>query len=645
MVIPGLFLSVQEEELMSRLVCLFAFVALASGALPVRAELPTLIPRKVLFGNPVKTAPRISPDGKRLSYLAPDKNNVLQVWVQTVGKDDAKQVTNDKKRGIRIHSWTYRPDTLIYMQDKDGDENFHVYSVDVKNDKVTDLTPFDGVRAMPMSADKDHPDELLISMNKRDKKVFDVHRLDLETGKMKLDTQNPGDVISWGTDNDFRVRIAMVPTPKGGREIRHRKDDESKWEKLLEWGPEDENGSVIGFTKDNKSIYLITSEGRDTLSLVKRDLESGKETLIADNPKADVAGVIMNPDTHEVEAVSFNREKVKWKAIDKDIKDDLEALQKGADGEPSIAGTDKARKTWVVAYSADVTPTTYYLYDRPSKKLTKLFTANPELAKYKLATMEPVTIKTRDDLEMVSYLTLPVGIEAKKLPMVLLVHGGPWARDSWGYDSQAQWLANRGYAVLQVNFRGSTGFGKKFVDAGNKQWAAKMHDDLIDAVEWAVKKGYADPKKVAIMGGSYGGYAALVGATFTPDTFACAISIVGPSNLVTLINSIPEYWKPLKTMFAKRMGEDEDFLKSRSPLFKVDKIQIPVLIAQGKHDPRVKQAESEQIVEAMKKAKKPVEYLLFEDEGHGLARPENRLKFYAAAEKFLATHLGGRSEE
>jgi dipeptidyl aminopeptidase/acylaminoacyl peptidase len=633
-----------EDGLMVRLICFAVLGGLFVGSVPARAELPTLIPRKVLFGNPVKAAPRISPDGKRLSYLAPDKNDVLQVWVQTIGKDDAKQVTQDKKRGIRIHSWTYAPDTLIYMQDKDGDENFHVHSVNVKDDKVTDLTPFDGVRAMLLGTDKDYPDELLISMNKRDKKVFDVHRLDLKTGEMKLDTQNPGNVIGWNTDNNFRVRIATVPTPDGGRELRYRKDDKEEWKKLLKWGPEDENGSVVGFTKDNKAIHLITSEGRDTLSLVKRDLETGKETLIADNPKADVAGVIAHPDTHEIEAVSFNREKVTWKALDKDMQADLEALRKGATGEPSIASTDKERKTWVVAYSADLTPTTYYLYDRASKKLTKLFTAIPELEKYKLAEMKPVTIKSRDGLELVSYLTLPVGVESKKLPTVLLVHGGPWARDSWGYDPQAQWLANRGYAVLQVNYRGSTGFGKKFVDAGNRQWAAKMHDDLIDAVEWAVKQGYADPKKVAIMGGSYGGYAALVGATFTPDTFACAISIVGPSNLVTLLASVPPYWEPLKKMFALRVGEDEKFLKSRSPLFKADKIKIPMMIGQGKHDPRVKQAESEQIVEAIKKAKKPVEYMLFEDEGHGFVRPENRLHFFAIAENFLAEHLGGRAE-
>jgi dipeptidyl aminopeptidase/acylaminoacyl peptidase len=623
-----------------------SLIVLGLGAEFARAEQPPLIPRKVLFGNPVKTAPRISPDGKRLAYLAPDKNNVLQVWVQTIGKDDAKQVTNDKKRGIRIHMWTYAPDTLLYLQDHEGDENFHLYSVNLADDKVRDLTPYKGVRAEFQGLHRDYPEEMLVGLNRRKPQVFDVYRVNLKTGEVKLDTENPGNVVGWSTDTNFRVRIAQSPTSDGGMELRHRKDDKAEWKKLLTWGPDDADGGVVSFTKDNKHLWLLTSQGRDTQSLVKRDLETGKETLIATNPKADTAGVILNPKTYEVEAVAFNRERVKWKALDKEVAADLAALEKGAVGEPSIVGGDKERKTWVVAYSADVTPTTFYLYDRPSKKLTKLFTANPALEKYTLAKMSPHAIKSRDGLDLVSYLTLPVGLKAKKLPAVLLVHGGPWARDSWGYDAQAQWLANRGYAVLQVNYRGSSGFGKKFLHAGDREWAGKMHNDLIDAVDWLVKEGYADPKKVAIMGGSYGGYAALVGATFTPDTFACAVSVVGPSNLVTLLKSIPPYWAPMKKMFSVRVGdlEDKAFLEARSPLFKADKIKIPMLIAQGANDPRVKRAESEQIVEAIKKAGKPVEYLLFPDEGHGFARPENRMKFYAAAEAFLARHLGGRSE-
>jgi dipeptidyl aminopeptidase/acylaminoacyl peptidase len=631
---------------MSRLFSLAMLVGLCGAGVPARGELPPLIPRKVLFGNPVRASPSLSPDGKRLAWLAPDKKNVLQVWVQTRGKDDTKQVTQDEGRGINSFSWTYAPDTLVYRQDNKGDENFHLYAVDVARGTTRDLTPFPKVQARTLAANRDHPDELLVGLNRRNPRLHDVYRISLKTGEVKLDTQNPGDVVGWSADNDLQVRIASVLTPDGGLELRHRDNPKAEWKTLLTWGPKDVDGGVVGFTKDNKSVYLESSEGRDTLSLVRRDLAGGKETLIASNPKADVAGVIINPDTKKVEAVAFNRERVTWKALDDDIKADLAALEKGAPGEPSIVSRNRANTTWVVAYSADLTPTTYYLYDRATKKLTKLFTARPALEKYKLAAMKPVTIKSRDGLELVSYLTLPVGVEPKDLPMVLLVHGGPWARDSWGYDAQAQWLANRGYAVLQVNYRGSTGMGKKFLEAGNREWARKMHDDLIDAVNWAVKAGYADPKKVAIMGGSYGGYAALVGAAFTPDVFCCAVSVVGPSNLVTLLKSIPPYWEPLKKMFAVRVGalDDEKFLKERSPLFRADQIKIPLLIVQGANDPRVKQAESEQIVAAVRKAGKPVTYLLFKDEGHGFVRPENRMKYTAATEAFLAKYLGGRAE-
>jgi dipeptidyl aminopeptidase/acylaminoacyl peptidase len=613
----------------------------------VRGELPPLIPRKVLFGNPVKAGPQLSPDGKHLAYLAPDKKDVLQVWVRTVGKDDDRIVTADKKRGIRQFQWTYAPHTLLYAQDKDGDENFHVYTVDLKSDTVRDLTPFEGVRAAPAGLHKEIPNELLVTMNKRNRRAFDVYRVNLKSGEATLDTKNPGDVLGWETDPKFRVRGAVAATPEGGREVRVRADEKAPWKTVVKWGPEDSEGSIVDFTADGKSLWLVSSEDRDTLALVKRDLASGKDEVIASDPGADAGALIFDDDRYEPQAIAFTRERTKWKVLDKDIAADLEALKKGAHGEPSVVSRTRDKKTWVVAYASDVHPTSYYLYDKPSKKLTFLFTTQPALEKYTLAPMKPVTIKSRDGLELVCYLTLPVGIEPKNLPLVLDVHGGPWARDRWGNNPEAQWLANRGYAVLSVNYRGSTGFGKKFLHAGDREWAGKMHDDLIDACKWAVKEGYVDEKRIAIYGGSYGGYAALVGVTFTPDFFCCAVDIVGPSNLVTLLKSIPPYWEPVRKMFSVRVGDletEQKFLESRSPLFKVDKIKVPLLIGQGANDPRVKQAESEQIVEAMRKAGKEVEYLLFPDEGHGFARPQNRLKFFAAAEKFLAKHLGGRSE-
>jgi dipeptidyl aminopeptidase/acylaminoacyl peptidase len=623
-------------------------VSLFGLPLQVRGESPPLIPRKVLFGNPVKASPRISPDGKTLAYLAPDEKDVLQVWVQTVGKEDARKVTADKRRGIRMYEWTFAPDTLVYLQDNDGDENFHVYSVNLQGDKTTDITPFPKVRAQLMELNRRFPNELLVGLNKDNPQLFDVYRIDLTTGKATLDTKNFGNVLAWVTDPEYRVRCAQATTPDGGAEVYYRADEKSPWKSVVKWSAEDADGQVLDFTKDGKALWMETSGGRDTRSLVKHDLESGKEELIASDPGADVGQVLINPLTHEVEAVSFNRERVRWKPLNPDIGRDLQVLEKAAHGEPSIIGSDRDWKTWVIAYSSDVQPTDYYLYERESKKLTHLFPAQPDLAKYTLAPMKPVTIKSRDGLELICYLTLPPGKEPKQLPLILMVHGGPWARDAWGFDPQAQWLANRGYAVLSVNYRGSTGFGKKFLHAGDREWAAKMHDDLIDAVNWAVQEGIADPKRVAIFGGSYGGYAALVGATFTPDVFACAVDIVGPSNLVTLLKSIPPYWAPMRKLMALRVGDVEkepEFLKSRSPLFKADQIKIPMLIAQGANDPRVKQAEAEQIVDAIRRAGKPVEYMVFSDEGHGFARPENRLKFYAAAEAFLAKHLGGGRAE
>jgi dipeptidyl aminopeptidase/acylaminoacyl peptidase len=628
----------------SRVLCALGLAALLLPAVPARAELPPLIPRQVLFGNPVKASPAISPDGKRLSYLAPDERNVLQVWVQTVGQDDARKVTADPKRGIRRHMWTYAADTLLYLQDSDGDENFHVYTVNLKKDKVRDLTPHPGVKAEPIGLDRHFPNELLVNLNLRDRRTFDVYRINLTTGEKTLDTKNPGDVIGWEADPKFRIRAAQAATPDGGMEVRYRTSDKAAWKTAVKWGPDDSDSRVLGFTADGQSLWVMSSQGRETLALVKRSLQGGREEVVAVNPRADVGGTLFNPETHQVEAVAFNYERIHWKAIDPHIAKDFEALEKGAVGEPAIVSRDRAMRTWVVAYSADVHPVKYYLYDRPTRKLTFLFSAQPALDKYKLAAMKPVVIKSRDGLELVSYLTVPVGVKPAKLPLVLTVHGGPWARDRWGYDPQAQWLANRGYAVLSVNYRGSTGFGKAFLNAGNREWAGKMHDDLIDAVDWVIKQGVADPKRVAIFGGSYGGYAALVGATFTPDKFACAVDIVGPSNLVTLIRSIPPYWRPMLKLFAVRVGDverEEEFLKERSPLFKADRIKIPILIAQGAKDPRVKQAEAEQIVAAIRKAGKPVEYMLFKDEGHGFARPENRLKFFAAAETFLAKYLGG----
>lgn len=609
-------------------------------------HLPPLIPREVLFGNPERARPQLSSDGKFLAYIAPDEKNILQVWLRTLGQSDDRQITADKKRGIRIYFWTYDSSHLVYMQDADGDENFHCYSVDIHSNIVRDLTPFQGVKAQPIDLDHNFPDQLLVGMNLNDPQKFDVYRINLSNGAVELDTENPGNIVSWTADQRFQIRVAIAATPDGGSDLLYRKATDQSWSVLRHWGP-DEEGYAVGFSEDGKTLYMVGSHDANAQRLLALDLTTQQETVIAEDPQYDIGSVVAHPTNRTLQAVAFYRDKLEWQVLDQSIAADFEAISQVRPGEFSLGSRTLADDRWLVAYTTDDGPVYYYTYDRHAKTNTLLFSNKPQLEEMFLASMQPISYTARDGLTIHGYLTTPVNVPAQNLPTVLLVHGGPWARDSWGYDPQAQWLANRGYAVLQVNFRGSTGYGKAFVNAGNREWAAKMHDDLIDAVDWLTEQGISDPTKVAIMGGSYGGYATLVGLTFTPEVFAAGVDIVGPSNLITLMNSIPPYWEPLKAQFYHRVGNletEEEFLKSRSPLFFIDRIQKPLLIGQGANDPRVKQAESDQIAAAMRQAGKPVEYVLYTDEGHGFARPENRLHFYAVAEAFLAKYLGGRSE-
>ena len=452
----------------------------------------------------------------------------------------------------------------------------------------------------------------------------------------------------WGADAKFVVRAAQVGTPDGGTEIRLRDDAKAPWKTLLKVGP-DEILEFVDFSADGKSVYLKTSVGNDTARLVQRDLATGSEKVVAASPEVDAGDVLVQPRTHVVEAVSFNPTRSTWKVIDPSVQADFDAIAKLNGGDFFVVNRTANDDAWLVAFTSDRGPVSWYKWDRTAKKGTLLFTAQPKLEGLPLAEMKPVVIKSRDGLNLNSYLTVPVGVPAKGLPLVLFVHGGPWGRDTWGYSAWAQWLANRGYAVLQVNFRASTGYGKKFLNAGNRQWGLKMQDDLVDAAKWAIAQGIADPKRIAVFGGSYGGYAALAAATLTPDFFACNVDIVGPSNLKTLIGSIPPYWKPIRAMFDVRMGnvddpKDAELIKNASPLFRADKISKPLLIGQGANDPRVNVKESEQIVDAIAKNNGSVTYVLYSDEGHGFARPENRIDFNARAEKFLGACLGGRFE-
>ncbi len=621
-----------------------AFVAIA----PLRAELPPLIPRDVLFGNPEKASPQLSPDGKRLAWLAPDANHVLQVWVKTIGKDDDHAVTSEKKRPVRSYAWGPDNKTVLYVQDNGGDENFHVYGVDLDAGTVRDYTAFQGVRADIASIERGVPDQILVQMNARNKQLMDAYRLTLSTGALELVAKNPGSVVGFTSDRNLDVVAAQGTRPDGGSEILVRDTAQSDWLSLIKVGP-DENLDLIDVTGDGKGLILETSVGSDTARVVERDIATGAEKVIASSLEVDAGIVQVDPKTHAIEAVSFEPGRRSWKVIDPSVKDDFAGIAKLNDGDFSIVNRDYAGRNWLVAFSSDRGPTRWYVWNRDSESGSLLFSAQPKLDNLQLAAMKPVTIRTRDGMNMYGYLTLPVGVPAKNLPMVLFVHGGPWGRDTWGYRAYPQWLANRGYAVLQPNFRGSTGYGKKFLNAGNKQWGLKMHDDLIDAANWAVKQGYADPKRIAIMGGSYGGYATLAGLTYTPDYFACGVDIVGPSNLRTLLASIPPYWKPIRTMFNVRMGNpedpaDADLIRNASPLFKADAIRKPLLIGQGANDPRVNKAESEQIVDAIEKNGGSVTYVIYSDEGHGFARPENSIDFNSRAENFLSGCLGGRAE-
>jgi len=614
-----------------------------------------LIPREILFGNPDKSSARISPDGKNLSFLAPS-NGVMNVWVGPV--DDVKSarpVSNDRKRGIRTYFWVYTNQHILYLQDADGDENYHVYAVDLKSGKTEDLTPLPKVRAEIQEVSPHFPNEVLVGLNNRDPSFHDIYRLDVATGKKTLVLKNT-EFAGVTTDDDFNVRFGVKFAPDGSQ-VLYQPDGKSVWKEYLKIPSDDTlTSDLLGFDKTGKIAYFMDSRGRNTGVLTTLDLDSGKQTVIAENKLADVGTILQNPQDKTLQGVSFTYDRTQWQFFDPKVEADFKELRSVAGGDISVASRTADDSKWIVSYLMDDGPTRFYLYDRAAKNATFLFTSRKELEDLPLQKMHPAVITARDGLKLVSYLTLPEGSDEngdgrpeKAVPMVLYVHGGPWARDNWGYNPVHQFLANRGYAVLSVNFRGSTGFGKEFVNAANKEWAGKMHNDLLDAVAWSIKEKIAVPEKIGIMGGSYGGYATLVGLTFTPDTFACGVDIVGPSNLITLLSTIPPYWAPAVQMFKDRLGDHttEDgkkMLQERSPLNLVDRIKRPLLIGQGANDPRVKQAESDQIVKAMQERKIPVTYVLFPDEGHGFARPQNRLAFYAITEAFLAQHLGGRFE-
>jgi dipeptidyl aminopeptidase/acylaminoacyl peptidase len=608
-----------------------------------------LIPRSVLFGNPERISPKLSPDGAQLAWIAPS-DGVLNVWLAPTSQESgvdwerARVVTDDADRGIRMFAWAHDNRHLIYLQDSGGDENWRLHDVDLPTMQRRDLTPFDNVQTVLIAMERKFPSDLLIGLNLDKPELHDVYRLDLVTGELTKVVENPG-FIGWLADSQMTVRAAFAPQPDGAISVLVRDSADDDWRPLLDIPAEDAMSSdPVAFSEDGRSLLMVHSVGAETARLVRIDLATGEEEVLASDPTADVRDVHLHPDTREPQIVTILKDRSEFLVLDPSVADDLAAIRALHPGDPVIESGDHEDTTWLVAFTNDAGPISYFAYDRASKSGRFLFDHRPAMSKYTLAAMEPFSYQARDGLAVHGYATFPPGEPKSHRPAVLVVHGGPWVRDTWGYHPEAQWLASRGYLCLQINYRGSTGYGKAFVNAGDREWGGKMQDDLTDAVDYAVSQGWADRDRVAIYGGSYGGYAALVGATFTPGIYRCAVDIVGPSNLKTLIETIPPYWSTLVAQFNRRLGNpetDADFLWSRSPLSRADQISIPLLIAQGANDPRVKQSESEQIVAALRAAGIDYEYMLFPDEGHGFAKPENRMRFYAAAEEFLARHLGG----
>jgi len=608
-----------------------------------------LIPRSVLFGNPEKVGPQLSPDGSMIAYIAP-ADSVLNLWVMNTDGTDERQLTFDTNRGVTNYFWAENGEHILYMQDQAGEENDHVYRLTVETGEVLDLTPYEGVKAYVSKTDRDQPDRILVEMNLDDAMFFDVYSCDLATGELTLLQDNPGTtedgdmILGYMTDEDMNIRGMGTIDPEDGTITFLLRDvGGTGWEEFLSFSALDAV-SPERFSEDGRGLYYESNLGSNTTRLLYQDLDTGQVTEIAHDSLADVGGVSFDPIRGTPRAVSFHYLRRRVEILDPSIQPDYDFLAAFHDGDFGIVSQDNADSTWIVVYFTDDNPATYFLYDRTAREMTFLFSAIPQLEEYRLADREPVLIPARDGVELPSYLTLPVGAPDEPLPMVLYVHGGPWARDYYGYDPFAQLLANRGFAVLQVNFRASDGFGKDFLNAGNKEWGGLMQDDLTDAVLWAIDQGIADSSRVVIMGGSYGGYATLAGVAFTPDLYRAGVDFFGPSDLVTFRETVPPYWRPLDAMMDIRVGDletDRELLEDRSPLNHVGEIRVPMLVVQGVNDPRVVQAESDQMVQALRENGNDVYYVLYGNEGHGFAIEANNLDFAARVEEFLYTHVPG----
>ncbi|MBV9979245.1 S9 family peptidase [Bradyrhizobium sp.] len=608
-----------------------------------------LVARKVFFDEPDYINVRVSPDGENLAWLAPI-DRVNNLWVAPIADPKAaRPVTRVTGRSIGSYfRWAHTNRHLIYFRDHDGDENYRAFSVDIGTNAVVPLSPDGGVKCYLQEVDRKFPDEVLLRHNQRDKRYFDLFRIKVSSGASELAFENP-DFADYVTDSAFQLRLGLRLNPAGTAEVSERQADGS-WKPFLDIPIGDVDLTrFIDFSADGNTLYMIDSRGRDKAALYAIDMTSRKATLLAADDEADVVQVAMDDETRRPFAAKSIRDRVHWIALDDGARQDLADLAGHGPGDVGIISDSFDRRTASVFYERDAESGEFALLDRKTREVRKLFTQRKALADVALRRLQPVTIPARDGLKLNGYLTQPAQDNGSKPPLVLAIHGGPYARDVWGFNSLHQWLANRGYAVLSVNYRGSTGFGKAFIAKADREWGGRMHDDLIDAVDWAIRRDIADPRHIGFYGASYGGYSALVAATKTPDIFACIVDVFGISNLITFMATIPPYWGPWFSVWKQRLGDPgteqgRAFLIERSPLTHIDRAIRPILIAQGMRDVRVVPAESEQMVAALKQRGVPVTYVTFADEGHGFVRPENRMAFTAVTEAFLAKHLGGRCQ-
>ncbi|MGD8535333.1 MAG: S9 family peptidase [Candidatus Aminicenantes bacterium] len=631
-----------RKRFISLLVVLSIFIF---GCVP-KEQIPRLVPMEDFFKNPESTGYDLSPDGEHIAFLKPWQNR-LNVHVQKIGEEEVTRVTSATERDIAGYMWANN-ERIAYVQDTAGDENFRVYAVDIDGSDFKELTPFEKVRASIIDELENDPEHMLIDMNKRDARVFDVYRININTGKMEMIAQNPGNITGWMTDHDGNLRIALT-TDGVNTSVLYRDSEKGDFQVLITTSFK-ETFNPLFFTFDNKNLYIASNIGRDKEAIYEYDVKNKKNIrLLYEHPDVDVNSLMRSDKRKKITGTYYYTEKMHYHFFDEDREKLQMDLEKRLPGyEARVYSMSKDETKILVRTFSDRSLGAYYYLNRGTNEFMKLVDVSPWLSEDEMAEMKPISYTSRDGLTIHGYLTLPKGFKPKNLPVIILPHGGPWARDTWGFIPEVQFLANRGYAVLQMNFRTSTGYGRKFWEAGFRQNGLAIQDDITDGVKWLIDQGIADSERVGIMGGSYGGYCTLAGLAFTPDLYACGVDYVGISSWFTILEGIPPYWEPMKEMFYEMVGhpeKDKELLERTSPLFHADKIKVPLFVAQGANDPRVNKIESDQIVEAVKKQGVDVEYMVKENEGHGFRNEENRFDFYRAVEKFLAKHLGGRAEQ